>query len=187
MVAGDVMEAVELDGRARALFEQHPGLQESPWANYVPVTMAVYVPDSVSLATCEVMSDSAERCGDPYAAIHARSMALLVGPSDGPGVDDAIERCMADANELGGPVLARHGGLLRDLPRCSRTGRPSPSVRRVLELAERFPGWRDGGSLVKTSTMLNLALARTAPIRRLLSPRWATTSGSPTGPGSITG
>ncbi len=161
MVAGDVVEAVGLDGRARAIFEQHPGLLESPWANYVPVTMAVYVPDSVSLATCEVALDCAERCGDPYAAIHARSLALLLGPSDGPGVDAAIERCMADANELGGPVWLgtavyfATAALLRD-------GTSESKVRRVLELAERFPGWREGGSLVKTSTMLNLALARTA-------------------------
>lgn len=71
----------------------------------------------------EVMLASAERCGDPYAAILARSMALLLGPSMDPGVD---------------------------------------GVDGAIELTERFAGWRGGGSLVQTSTLLNLALARTA-------------------------
>ena len=160
MIAGDVTEALELDIRARELFEQHPELQESPWANYVPMTLAVYVPDAQSLATCEVMLASAERCGDPYAANYARSMALLLGPSDGPGSDEAIDRCIDDAHELGGPVWLgtavyfATAALLRD-------GAPEPKVRRVLELTDRYPAWRDSGSLGRTATMLNRALALT--------------------------
>lgn len=161
LVAGYVEEAFALDERTRQLVAQHPEVRESAWAYQATVTMATFDHDPDALAGCEEMLDRARRYCDSYAAIYARSLALNAVPLDDPGLDDSIERCVADAGELGSAVWVGTA-TANGSQALIRHGAPEPNVRRLLDLLDRYPEWRDGGTVVRVTTEIGRAVALTA-------------------------
>ena len=161
MVAANIDDAVTFNERARELFEQHPGLRESAWANHLDATLGTILPDEDAPLKCRMLLESAERCGDPYVALYARSMALFLGSTHDPGFDDAIEACVTDARATGNPiwlgatVSLTAGAFLRG-------GNADGNLLRAVELIGRDLSWRDGGSVITANILSTYALALAA-------------------------
>lgn len=161
LIAADVTTALELDRRLHQVVADNPEVQESAWTDHVSVSMAAYAPDAESADRCRSMVEDAERCGDQHAAVYARSISMLVLPSGDPDRIPTIERVVADAEALGGPLWIGVA-LALGITALFRDGVTRVAAERALTLIEDHPGWRGGGSVTEASCWLAAASAHTA-------------------------